>query len=441
MRAFTEYVANLALRSVVLVTLWAGCTAGDNVASNVTPTDLAAYRLPDSTDFSAIPQDPKNPITAAKVALGKMLFHDPTLLGAPKRVEGLHSASCASCHHAQAGFQAGVRQGLGEGGVGFGSAGAGRHIAPGYDATTVDVQPIRSPSALNVAYFTNILWNGQFGANGVNGGTNYAWTPGTPKETNTLGFDGVETQAIAGQTVHRLKIDQPEVRDNAAYQALCDAAYASPTLTVVEAGLAIAAYERTLLANRAPFQRWLRGDTTALSAGQQRGMALFFGKAQCDSCHNSPALGGMEFSALGMGDLLGGDVVASDASKAEHRGRGGFTGNATDNYKFKVPGIYNLKGVEFLGHGGTLHSVREVVEYKNRAVIERAIPSSQVDPRFVPLGLHANEIDDLVDFIENGLYDPDLARYQPTQAELPTHRCPIDDDSEALTALGCTAQH
>lgn len=426
----------VATASVVSAT---ACVAGDNVEPQFLPADLAQYRLPDDGDLAAIPQDPKNPLTAAKVALGRMLFHDPTLLGNPKRPEGMHTASCASCHHAQAGFQAGIRQGLGEGGQGFGVAGTGRKIAAGYDASTVDVQPIRTPSALNVAYFTNVLWNGQFGATGVNVGTNAAWTVGTPKEKNVLGFEGVETQAIAGQNVHRLRIDQSELTDNPGYRTLCDQAYATPTMTDVQAGLAIAAYERTLLANQAPFQRWLRSEADALTASQQRGMNLFFGKAQCASCHDNAALGGMAFAAIGLGDLIGDGIFASDYSKPEHRGRGGFTGNPVDDFKFKVPGLYNLKGLTFFGHGGTLHSLREVVEYKNRSIAQRAdVPVGQLDPRFVPLNLSDDEVTALVDFIENGLYDPNLLRYQPSQTEMPTHSCPINDDATAHADLGCS---
>jgi len=50
--------------------------------------------------------------------------------------------------------------------------------------------------------------------------------------------------------------------------------------------LALAAYQRTLLPNQSPFQRWLRGDRKALNADEKAGKLLFFGKAKCGNCHN-----------------------------------------------------------------------------------------------------------------------------------------------------------
>lgn len=54
-----------------------------------------------------------------------------------------------------------------------------------------------------------MLWNGQFGATGPNVGTESEWTIGTPKEVNTLGFEGIESQA--GLDVHRLEIDVNDI--------------------------------------------------------------------------------------------------------------------------------------------------------------------------------------------------------------------------------------
>ncbi|MEM6724745.1 MAG: cytochrome c peroxidase [Bacteroidota bacterium] len=171
-----------------------------NLASNGQGTD--AFLLPDSDDYASIPQDPNNPITDDKVELGKLLYHETGLAINPRLPNGKFTYSCASCHAAQAGFYAGRRQGLGEGGLGFGAKGESRELDPSYPLAFIDVQPIKSPSALNVAYQEVMLWNGQFGANGLNVGTEAQWTAETPKFENNLGYDGVETQAIAGLAVH-----------------------------------------------------------------------------------------------------------------------------------------------------------------------------------------------------------------------------------------------
>jgi cytochrome c peroxidase len=101
----------------------------------------------------------------------------------------------------------------------------------------------------------------------------------------------------------------------------------------------------------------------------------------------------MAFHAIGMGDLEGTGVTGYDPTKPEHLGRGGFTGVADDNFKFKVPQLYNLTDSPFLGHGGTFTSVREVVEYKNTARVQRLdVPAGQLAVEFVPLGLSSDEL-------------------------------------------------
>ena len=91
---------------------------------------LNDFVLPESSQFDLIPQDPKNPITKEKVALGGFLFHETALSIDAKEPGNKKTFSCASCHHAAAGFQAGTFQGIGEGGVGFGLRGEGRTPAP-----------------------------------------------------------------------------------------------------------------------------------------------------------------------------------------------------------------------------------------------------------------------------------------------------------------------
>ena len=225
---------------------------------------LAFFQLPSADDYNQIPQDPANPLTEAKVELGKFLYHETGIARNPRDIAGLGTYSCASCHFASAGFQAGRHQGIGEGGEGFGFNGESRDKSEAYNVLNVDVQPIRSPTTLNSAYQIAMLWNGQFGAKGINANTEYAWTAGTPKALNHLGFHGVETQAIAGLSVHRQLEDTSDVSDLSNYKALFDAAF--PERPVAErynrvaAGLAIAAYERTLLPNEAMAARRHRCD-------------------------------------------------------------------------------------------------------------------------------------------------------------------------------------
>jgi cytochrome c peroxidase len=413
---------------------------------------LDEFKLPHSAHLAAIPQDPANPLTRLKVKLGQCLYHETGLAFENVQPVGEGTYSCASCHHAHAGFQANLPQGIGEGGIGFGLYGESRTVSPEYATGTAfpDVQPIRSPSTLNCAFQELALWNGQFGAVGPNVGTESRWTPGTPLESNLLGFHGVETQAHAGLAVHRIgPFDTTTILQSPMYEALFHVAFPMDPqpVTRLNAALAIAAYERTLLASKAPFQGWLSGNVNAMTDAQKRGAIVFFGEGGCVSCHTGPALNSMTFHALGMNDL----DKSCDASRVTlipfggtipdkvRRGRGGFTGEDEDMYAFKTPQLYNLVDSPFYGHGASFASVAEVVHYKNAGVPEnQLVPHEYMDPGFVPLGLSASELADLVAFLEEGLHDPDLDRYVPQR--LPSGNCFPDADASAMLDLGCREQ-
>ncbi len=417
---------------------------------------LSAFALPEETALDQIPADPANPLTAEKVSLGQMLYHETGLATNPNDIARTGTYSCASCHHSNAGFKAGVPQGIGDGGQQFGLVGEARVLganmnpsAPAGSPQRPDIQPLASPTTLNVAYQEVMLWNGQFGNasnSAINSGLPAATlsTPGTPKAENTRGLSGVEIQAVAGLGVHRLAVeDDSLLQTQPDYMQMFASAFPASTDTLEDAAKAIAAYERTLLTNRAPFQRWLQGDRTAMSDQELRGALLFFGKADCVGCHTGPALSSRPgatadavFMALGFADLDTTDPrVHGVVSEADSRGRGGFTGNPQDDYKFKVPSLYNLADTGIYGHGASFNSVRDVIAYKNAGVPQKAIVGDQLDSRFQPLGLSDDEIDDLTSFLETGLYDAQLDRYVP--AALPSGNCFPNADVASIEDLGC----
>ena len=404
------------------------------------------YILPESNDYHQIPQSVNNPMSDDKVQLGRLLFHETALSQDSRSELGVGTYSCSSCHHAPGGFQACLPQGIADGGVGFGKTGEARKLNPAYDIEDVDVQPIRTPSALNSAYQKNIMWNGQFGANGKNIGTENVWEEGTPLATNKLGYDGAETQAIAALEVHRMDIQKsidmlsnPENGYKSLFNKVFNHLPEEERISNETAGLAIGAYERTLLANEAPFQKWLRGEEDAMTDEQKMGAVLFFDKAQCASCHNGPALNSMEFYALGMKDLYdgaAGEVLTTQDDTDANLGRGGFTKLSQDNYKFKVPQLYNLKSSPFYGHGSSFRSVRELVHYKNEAVAENSnVPEHQLADEFKPLRLTDEEIEYISDFVENALYDAELSRYEPDH--LPSGNCFPNNDIQSKLDRGC----
>ena len=398
------------------------------------------FILPESDDFSSIPQDPLNPLNTYKVALGQFLVHETAAGGIPKMDQMEGTYSCASCHPVASSFYAGVRQGVGESGIGFGFAGEGRRIDLTMPLDSVDLQPVRPPTLLNVAYQETALWNGMLGATGPNAGTESRWAAaGIPE--NSLGFQGVEMQGLVGQTTHRLKINEEFINDNG-YRWLFNKAFEdvaeADRYTPQNAALAIAAFNRTLLASRSPWQYYLKGDFNALSDREKRGAIVFADKGQCMNCHTGPALKDQEFHAFGFGhfdDTIDAVVLDDAGFDTVKKGRGGFTGNSVDDYKFKTPTLYNLKDAGFYGHGSTFSSIEEVVRYKNSTTLQDNNAASNIATEMGSMNLTEEEISDLVFFIKNSLYDPELLRYVPEAVK--SGNCFPNADDQSRIDLGC----
>lgn len=410
---------------------------------------LAFYAMPQEGDLANIPQDAKNPLTLEKIALGQMLFHD-TALGLEAKGAAQAEWSCSTCHHTRAGFKPGSLQGIGEGGSGFGRRGEARVKAETYDPADVDVQPFATPTVLNGAYQSVALWNGQLGNS--EGGPNSAVDVAHERvaqpvvAANAKALQGLETQPFAGGPTHRLRLDRSAiVAAFPEYRAMFEAAFGPDTdAPKHEVAMAIAAYERSLLANRAPFQRWLHGDASAMTLQQLRGADVFFGKGNCVACHQGPAFSstpdadaGQVFFAIGLADLDINEIVGTVSDK-DRLGRAAFTGNAKDNYKFKIQQLYNLTDANVFGHGASFQSLADIIAYKNEAVPQADVPPATLDRRFRPLGLTENEMSDLEAFLAEALHDPELDRYAP--AHLPSNACTINADAQSRQDLGCVPQ-
>jgi len=397
------------------------------------------YILPNENDLHLIPQDPKNPLTPQKVELGKLMYFDTGLGQDAVKEEGKGTYSCASCHISAAGFRPGNFQGIADGGSNFGVAGEDRVKNTSYNDDELDVQSARPLSMVNVAYVSNTFWNGQFGGSGINVGTEDVWNLREDTERNHLGFAGIETQNFAGIVDHRITINK-ELLDEYGYTFLFDQVFADVPVenryNTSTASLALSAYIRTILANKAPFQDWLKGNRQALGYEEKKGAILFFDKAQCFQCHYNQNLGSSEFHALGVTDM---DQIPSYNTSPNDRrnlGRGGFTMKEEDNYKFKVPGIYNLQGTNFYFHGASKENLRDLIDYKNLAQSENnRVSQDLISSKFNPLGLTEEEKDHLVAFLNNALEDPDLKRYEPTNVL--SGQCFPNADQASILDLGC----
>ena len=407
---------------------------------SASPTgSVSHYVLPDHTDLSSIPQDPKNELTPAKVALGQYLFFETGLGLNAAKPEGIQTYSCGSCHIPTAGFRPGRMQGIADGGVGYGENGESREMSPNYEASEADIQGIRPLTVLNAAFVTNTFWSGQFGSTHVNEGTEHLWGEETGTQVNELGFQGIESQNIEGVDLHRMHMDE-ELAEKLGYKALFDIAFADlqgeERYSKKTTALALSAYIRSLITDQAPFQEWLKGDGGAMTAEEKRGGVLFFSKANCYSCHTGPSFNAVAFYGIGVNDLYQAGGLFTDKDDIKNFGRGGFTGENEDMFKFKVPQLYNLKHAPFYFHGSSKVTLDEVIDYFDIGMPENEnVPSSQISNNFRPIGLTASEKADLKAFLENALYDPYTDRYVPPYVK--SGNCFPNNDPKSQIELGC----
>jgi cytochrome c peroxidase len=118
----------------------------------------------------------------------------------------------------------------------------------------------------------------------------------------------------------------------------------------------------------------MRGDQSAMSDKEYAGGQVFFGDGGCVACHQGAAFSSpvgatadQVFFAVGFDDLDVNEIIG-EVPDGVRLGRGGFTQVEDDNYKYKVPQLYNLADIGVFGHGGSFSSIREVIEYKNDAI-------------------------------------------------------------------------
>ena len=323
------------------VVLWGVSACGDNEV--VDPVDLDAYvvELPDhfpKLDFF-IPED--NALTQSKVQLGKKLFFDP-------RLSSDSTVSCASCHKPELAFTDGRARSLGV------QSRQGKR---------------NSPSLANVAFGQSFFWHGS--------------------------IPTLEQQAI-------FPLEDPTEMDNNFAEIIRrlneDISYKEAFIEVFGAEVnpdfvtdALASFQRTLLSYESPYDKFLQGDSSALSPSQKRGLQLFNGEtAECFHCHN-PAYNFTDESFRNNGLY----EVYPDPGRWE------VTGLEKDKGKFKVPTLRNIALTAPYMHDGSLLSLNEVLEHYMRGGKAHPNKAGEIR-RFV---LNEQQKQDLLNFLES-LTDP-----------------------------------
>jgi len=310
-----------------------------------------------------------NPITDAKAKLGDMIFDE-------KRVSADNSVACNTCHSPRNGFTThtetsrGVRDQIGK---------------------------RNAPSILNAMFYKSMFWDGR---------------AATLEEQATLPIlNPIEMGRRDPQDVVAKLAAIPEFVE--AFQQV----FGHP-VNWEDLGRAVAAFERTRLSTEAPFDRFLHGDKKAVNASQQRGWALFTGKARCGSCHTYdpafPLFGDNRFHNAGVAarrqDFNRLAKRAADSTAAGNKaeidklaletdyselGRFLVTQKKEDIGAFKTPFLRDVLLTGPYMHDGSLETLWDVVEFFNKGGERNPF----LDAEMKPLGLTESEVDDLVNFL------------------------------------------
>ena len=127
---------------------------------------------------------------------------------------------------------------------------------------------------------------------------------------------------------------------------------------------ALAAFQTVAFrSDQSAFDRYLRGNPGALTAVQKRGMELFYGKANCASCHSGKFQTDHAFYAIAMPQAGPGAFVNGRSEKAEDIGRYEVTGKIEDRYKFRTPSLRNVALTAPYGHDGAFATLEGIVRH------------------------------------------------------------------------------
>lgn len=295
------------------------------------------FVIPKSLGKLKYPED--NLSDPRKIALGKQLYFDP-------RLSADSTVSCATCHNPKHGWSDARATSEGVGGKLGGR---------------------NAPTIINSAFSRFQFWDGR----------------AATLEEQALGpiANPIEMNMPVGDAVKRLN----EIEG---YKTQFKEIFGTE---VTEANLAkaIAAYERTIVSGDAPYDRYKAGDKTALSESAQRGMELFFGKANCSACHSGPNFSDFAFHNIGIGM----DKAEPDKGRVVISKLGGDTG------AFKTPTLREVARSGPYMHDGSLKSLEEVVEHYDKG----GIANQYLDEEIFELNLTDQEKADLITFMKEGL--------------------------------------
>ncbi|MEM7020319.1 MAG: cytochrome c peroxidase, partial [Pseudomonadota bacterium] len=180
------------------------------------------------------------------------------------------------------------------------------------------------------------------------------------------------------------------------YGPLFQAAFGDETITPTRIAFAIATYERTLIPNQTPYDRFLAGDDDALTLRQRVGLNVI-NNNNCSLCHIPPTFSASTFHNIGL------------RPSTEDIGRAQVTGLAADNGKMRVPTLRNAGLKPRMMHTGEFEQLETVATFYLPSTLKN---QDNLDP-LVPVDFSPLNVDAVGDFIRNGLKDPRVAAGEP----------------------------
>lgn len=288
----------------------------------------------------AVPHPKNNAPTDARVTLGKMLFFDP-------RLSGDGNMSCATCHSPLFGWSDGLPTAKG-----FKSKVLGR----------------ASPTITNSAYNFLQMWDGRKKS----------------LEDQALGpmLSSAEMNVDLSKAIRFLQQDPTYIA--AFKQAYPDQEIADATLA-----MAIASFERTVISNNSPFDRWIKGDKKAMTPQQVNGFKLFVNpdKGNCAVCHAAPNFTDNGFHNIGL-----------DSWGWENPDMGRYAIKPIGLMKgaFKTPTLRDITLTAPYFHDGSAMTLKDVVDhYETGGTV-----TTNLSPNMKKLSLSKQEKADLVEFMK-----------------------------------------
>lgn len=289
--------------------------------------------------LSEVAENPENPLTDAKVDLGRMLYYDT-------RLSKNRSVSCNTCHDLAS----------------FGDD--GRKVSKGIH----EQEGGRSaPTVYNAAIHIAQFWDGR--------------------------AKDVEEQAI-GPVTNPIEMGMPDpdyvlrvLKSIPGYVDAFKAAFPEEEepLTYVNVGNAIGAFERKLM-TPSRFDDFLKGDETALTDAEKHGLNLFM-TTGCTTCHSGMGVGGHLYQKLGL----------VKEWPTEDLGRYEVTKNEFEKYFFKVPSLRNITETAPYLHDGSVETLEEITAKMAEYQLGRELSSEEVSSIVTFLGSLTGRIDE--DFI------------------------------------------